>query len=145
MDLGRQFSTYLLGKKCQVYAAPFDVMFPEGSLRDEDITTVVQPDLVVVCDESKLVDRGCLGVPDLVVEILSPATGRKDMREKLSLFERAGVREYWIVHPFDLTVEVFALSESGRYGKPEVYGPGDELRVGIFDDLTIDLEQVFSE
>ena len=110
----------MLGKQCTVYVAPFDVMLPQDADRDDQITTVVQPDLVVVCDDTKLVERGCKGAPDLLVEVLSPSTARRDMREKLSLYERVGVRESWVVHPFEKAVEIFRLSERGQHGKPEV-------------------------
>lgn len=142
-DLHRQFSTYLLDKKCEVYAAPFDVVLPEESDEDSEIVTVVQPDLVVVCDEEKLDEKGCRGAPDLVVEILSPSTARRDLKEKLLLYERVGVREYWVVHPHEKVVEVFRLCDTGEYGKPEAFTPGDELRVGIFADFAIDLEAAF--
>jgi Uma2 family endonuclease len=92
--------TFLADKPCQAYFAPFDVRLPDFSEQDDsDVLTVVQPDLVVICDEKKLDDRGCRGAPDLVMEILSPSTSRKDIGVKFRLYERHGVREYWIIHP----------------------------------------------
>lgn len=144
-EIFRQISNYLIDKTCQVYSAPFDVRLYDYSKNDENITTVVQPDIVVVCDISKLDDRGCLGAPDLVVEILSQSTGYRDMDIKLNLYERFGVREYWIIHQSDKMMMVFKLKENGEYGKPEVYSHESEVLVGIFDDLTIDLKLVFKE
>jgi Uma2 family endonuclease len=144
MDLSRQFATYLLDKPCKAYHAPFDVRLPEGDEADEETFTVVQPDLVVVCDPDKLDDKGCRGAPDLVVEILSPSTSGKDMKQKFNLYEQRGVREYWIVDPSGGTVMVFRRGGDGRYGRPGVYSVEDSAPVGIFDDLTIDLRPVFA-
>ena len=144
-EIFRQISNYLVGKPCRLYAAPFDVRIPERSRADDAITNVVQPDLVVVCDPSKLDDRGCIGSPDFIVEILSPATARKDMKEKFLLYEQAGVREYWIVDPSATTVMVFRRGEDDRYGRPNIYGAEEKVAVGIFDDLEIELTTVFGE
>ena len=99
VELARQMANYLVGKTCRIYTAPFDVRLPKGEEKDERIKTVVQPDLLVVCDESKLDDRGCKGAPDLIVEILSPHTAVKDMKTKRDLYERVGVEEYWLIDP----------------------------------------------
>ncbi len=142
-ELSMHFSLYLRGKSCEVFFAPFDIRLPSGNEKDEEIQTVVQPDLVVICDKSKLDEKGCRGAPDLIVEILSPSSALRDMKEKLSLYERVGVREYWIVHPVERTVMVFLLSGEGSYGKPEVYGGSDEIKISIFDGFIIDLKTVF--
>ncbi len=110
------------------------------------IRTVVQPDLTIVCDHSKLDQRGCLGVPDLVVEILSPHTAAKDLKIKLDLYERVGVKEYWLVQPLDRTIMVFTLQEDGKYAKPAVYDRHDTVSVGIFEgDLRVDAVEIFGE
>ena len=97
----------LKDRQCEVYAAPFDVRLPDyAEASDKEIFTVVQPDIVVVCDASKLDERGCMGAPDLVIEILSPYTAAKDMKIKRDLYEQHGVREYWLVHPTDKTFMV---------------------------------------
>ncbi len=144
MELSAQFHDYLRGKPCKAYHAPFDVRLPEGDESDEETYTVVQPDLVVVCDPDKLDDKGCRGAPDLVVEILSPSTSGRDLKLKLNLYEQRGVREYWIVDPSGATVMVFRLGEHGRYGRPEVYAGEDSAPVGIFPDFTIDLPTLFA-
>ena len=125
--------------------APFDVRLPESDERDELIETVVQPDLVVICDKEKLDRRGCRGAPDLIVEILSPGTAAKDLKVKLDRYERAGVREYWIVDPAEQMVMVFLLGRDRRYGRPEVYSKDDVVRVALFPDLEIALTTVFAD
>ena len=92
---------FLRGKSCKVFTAPFDVRLPSAPKKkaDKEISTVVQPDLCVICDLEKIDERGCLGAPDWIVEILSKFTSAKDLNEKFSVYEEAGVREYWVVHP----------------------------------------------
>ncbi len=143
-ELHRQIANFLFDKICRVYAAPFDVRLHEGGKRDErDITTVIQPDISIVCDPSKLDEKGCLGSPDLVMEIVSPNTVRKDMGEKFALYEKHGVMEYWIVHPVDQTVMVFVLDKDNKYGRPSVYSPDDKVNSSLFPDLVIELGAVF--
>ena len=144
--LGRQIDTYLSDKSCEMYYAPFDVRFveTEDNVADDYIDTVVQPDIVVVCDPKKLDDRGCKGSPDLIIEILSPSTSRMDMTVKFELYQRFGVKEYWIVHPKDQTILVFKYLESGLYGVPGRYCAEDSIPVTLLGDLVIDLTRVFS-
>lgn len=138
------FNNYLKGKTCRVYAAPFDVRLPQPQESDEQTSTVVQPDIVVICDKSKLDHQGCKGSPDLVVEITSPSTFQKDLKEKFILYERVGVLEYWIVYPEENTICVFHLTPDGKYSRPDVFTEQDSIVVGIFGDLTIELLEVFS-
>jgi len=140
-----QFATYLKGKKCEIFDAPFDVRLLKTGESDETTSTVVQPDLVVVCDPSKLDDRGCKGTPDLVIEILSPDSVARDQKEKFLLYEQAGVLEYWLVHPTDRIVTVFHRGADGAYGRPAVYTPDERIRVGVLPELEIDLAAVFGE
>ena len=143
--LFRQLANYLDGKKCEVYSAPFGVrLFEEEGDRPEDVNTIVEPDLAVVCDRNKLDDYGCKGAPDLIIEILSPSSRRHDRIVKLDLYQRAGDREYWVVNPEDRTVQVMLLKDS--YLLPvEDYGREDMAKVNILEDCTIDLSKVFSE
>ncbi len=142
-ELLRQFANYLIDKACEIYSAPFDVRLPLGDEETGDIENVVQPDLIVVCDQSKLDDKGCKGAPTLIIEIISSSTASKDMKEKFSLYERAGVKEYWIVNPIDNTLMIFKSGENGEYGKPEIYTEKDKVEVDVLGSLVIDLEIVF--
>jgi Uma2 family endonuclease len=145
MELARQFANHLVGKGCKVFDAPFDVRLPKPGETDETTSTVVQPDLVVVCDPAKLDDRGCKGAPDLVIEILSPESLARDQREKLILYEQAGVLEYWIVHPMDKTVSIYRQGSDSLYGKPALYTSEERPPVGVLPELEIDLGAVFTE
>lgn len=145
-ELYRFFGNYLENKKCRTYIAPFEVclLLKDESHDDENIENVVQPDVLIVCDEEKLTERGCKGSPDLVVEVLSPATAKKDRNEKLKLYEQAEIKEYWIVDPVHETIEVFSL-QTGKYGHAETYSIQDDLKVGIFEDLIMNVRSIFSE
>jgi len=147
-NLIRLFSGYLYKKPCKVFYAPFDVRLPQpqqGTHKDKEVDTVVQPDIVVVCDPSKLDRRGCVGAPDLIIEILSPSTAAKDVKDKFHLYEEAGVREYWIVIPGEALLEVFILDKQGKYQLGSIYSRDDTVNVGIFDDFSIDLREIFEE
>lgn len=142
-ELLLQFGNYLSGKTCKAFASPFDLRLQvAGEENDEDIINVFQPDLTVICDKSKLKGSGYLGVPELIIEISSPSTGKLDKLLKFNVYEKAGVPEYWIVEPDTKIISVFKL-ENGRYGRPEVYAEDDNIPVGIFPDLAVDLKQVF--
>lgn len=143
-ELSRQLSNYLFGKQCKVYPAPFDVQpFAKKGDSPETITTVVQPDLSIVGDPEKTSGHGCKGAPDMVIEVLSPSTGRYDRLKKFNLYWQAGVREYWIVDPTDRMVSVHTLKDGAYH--TTVYDEDASVRVGIFNDCVIDLSTVFSE
>ena len=143
-ELLRQISNYLIHKPCQVFAAPFDLCIPEHDQSDEEISNVIsQPDLVVICDESKLRKTGYFGVPEIVIEITSPSTARTDRLIKFNKYEKVGVKEYWIVEPETKLVSVFVLLETRRYGRPDIYTEDNEIKVSIFPDLAVDLKLVF--
>lgn len=144
-NLFTQFYNYLNDKECKAYFAPFDVRLPEGDEREEDIPTVVQPDIVIVCDQNKLDEQGCKGAPDLIVEIISPSSVKKDKKIKRDLYEQHGVKEFWLVDYKEKIIEVYLLNGDREYGKPNVYSVEDKLPVGIFTDLKIDLKKVFRE
>ncbi len=139
MKLGILFEN----QPCEVYYAPFDVRLSRKNEKDEEILTVVQPDLCVICDSSKIDNRGCLGAPDLVIEILSPGNSKKEINNKYDLYEEAGVKEYWVVHPLDQVVYIYIL-EDGRYRnlKPVV---DNFVQSHIFKDLKIHTDDIFRE
>ena len=137
-ELGRQIGNYLQGKPCKGYVAPFDVRLPHKDEADAKVETVVQPDLSVICDQSKLDRLGCRGAPDWIIEVLSPSTTLKDMNTKRSLYEQHGVQEYWIVHSEEHWLMIYTLDAQGRYGKPGVFGMDEPTTVQRFLDLSID-------
>jgi Uma2 family endonuclease len=136
-------ATHLKGKKCKVYSAPFDVRLPvHNRKKDNEVTTVVQPDICVICDETKLDDRGCCGAPDLVVEILSPGNSQKEVRLKFDIYEEAGVKEYWLIHPVEQTLIAYTLHEN-TFGGGKMYAPSDILYSTSIQGLSIDMNEIF--
>ena len=130
--------------KCQVRSAPFDVRFPKnGETADDKIYTVVQPDICVICDLSKLDERGCCGAPDMIIEILSPSTSKKDQTKKFDLYEEHGVKEYWIVHPSDKTINVFILQGNGKYDDGTFYEFAGKVPIHTFNNYLIELKDIF--
>jgi len=145
VDLIRQFLKYLNQNKCEVYVAPFDVRFPSkiGEIADDKIYTVVQPDICIICDASKLDDKGCIGAPDLIVEIVSLSSVKNDIQQKYKLYEENGVKEYWIVQPNDETLTVFYI-ENGKYQHKGLFTKGSIVPVNIFKGkISINLDDVF--
>ena len=146
VNLTRLFSNFLVRKQCKVYHAPSDVRFPKAkkSKEDKQVYTVLQPDLYIVCDLSKIDARGCLDAPDMIIEIISAKDSKRDTRDKFDIYEEHGVREYWIVSPNDETVNVFVLDENGKFQFKGMYAGDDKIPVNIFNgDLNIDLTEVF--
>lgn len=141
--LAYRLSAFFINQRCEMFSAPFDVRLPVSRKKGQD-TTVVQPDLCVICDPNKLDERGCAGAPDLVIEILSPGNSKKEMREKFEVYEEAGVREYWLVNPLDNVVLVYVLNEAGKYIGLAPVTEDQELRAAIFPELLIDLKEVFA-
>jgi len=141
-------ASYFRKIKCDLYNAPFDVRFYDAqkSLKaDRDIYTVVQPDLCVICDASKLDERGCLGAPDWIIEILSPGNSKKEVQKKYDLYEEHGVREYWVVYPNEQSVFQFVLNGQGKYYLHKIFAEDDIMPSYLFPDLLIDLKDVFED
>ena len=143
-ELMMQFGEYLRNKTCQVFAVPFDLRLPYENEKDEEITNVYQPDLLVICDKSKLKGTGYYGVPSIVIEILSPSTARIDRLLKFNMYEKVCVKEYWIVEPDTKLISVFILQDNNKYGRPELYTENDNIEVSVFQDLVIELDAVFN-
>lgn len=146
MNLSRSLSNFFKGKPCQVFAAPFDVRLydrKKSILASQDIHTVVQPDLCVICDARKLDTQGCNGAPEWIIEILSKGNSKKDMQIKYELYAESGVTEYWLVYPYEQAVHQFVLDAHGRYQLQAMYGNGDRAVAHLFPELAIDLDEVF--
>ena len=141
LALASQLYEYLKGKTCEVFPAPFGVgLFERDGDLPEDVNTMVEPDISVVCDKSKIDAHGCKGAPDLIIEILSPSTRQHDRITKFMLYQQAGVREYWIVDPETHVVQVHTL-EDGRYHAAQLFN--STVKVGVLEDCVIDLRDVF--
>jgi Uma2 family endonuclease len=144
--LYRNIANFLYKSPCSVYSAPFDVrLIRKDHHTNKEITTVLQPDLCVICDKSKLDKRGCLGAPDWIIEILSPGNSKKEMKEKYQLYEENGVREYWLVQTEDKIVLRYVLNEAGKYIGLAPLTDDDMAQPTIFTDLNIDLKEVFED
>ena len=144
-ELFRQLANFLEGKKCLAIPAPFAVrLFEREGDPPANVRTVVEPDISVICDRNKLDAHGCKGAPDMVIEILSPSNRRHDRLVKLDLYQRAGVREYWIVSPEAQTVEVFLL-EDGRFIIQGFYEKNDIAKVHALEGCFVELCKVFAE
>jgi Uma2 family endonuclease len=134
---------YFQDKPCKVFAAPFDVRLNRKSKKDKDITRVVQPDISVICDSKKIDERGCLGAPDFIIEIISPSSASHDHILKRKLYEENKVREYWLVDPTNRIITVYNQIKPGKFGESEVYASDAQLTSAVFPDLTIDFKKVF--
>jgi Uma2 family endonuclease len=141
VGLCHQVSTALKDKPYRVYVAPFDVRLPKFAEEDDQVDTVVQPDVLIVCDLQKIDARGMRGAPDWVAEILSPYTAGHDQGVKLTAYERAGVREVWLVHPIDRTLAIYRL-EAGRYGRPSILELEGKIQIAAVPGITIDWDEV---
>jgi Uma2 family endonuclease len=143
MELSRQIANYLTDKPCKVYPAPFCVRLSQEEQNENDINNIFEPDISIVCDQFKIDQKGCLGSPDMIIEILSPSSTKRDKITKFNKYEKAGVKEYWLVEPDQKIVSVFLLQDNNRYGRPELYTEEEKITVSIFPDLIIDLSAVF--
>ncbi|MGK0413927.1 MAG: Uma2 family endonuclease [Polaribacter sp.] len=146
-ELGRIFVNFFHKTTCEVYIAPFDVRLVDkrkNSTKDEDITTVFQPDLCVICDKNKLDKRGCIGAPDLIIEILSPSNSSREMKNKYELYEENGVKEYWIVDYVYKTIHRYVLKDDIYIGlKPLI---AEETATSyIFPELSFLVGEIFEE
>ena len=134
-ELYTQIKLYIKGNKgpCRVFLAPFAVYIKD------DIHNYVEPDISVICDKEKLDEKGCHGAPDWVIEIVSPSSRHMDYERKLSLYEAAGVREYWIIDPKQETVAVYDLEHKEG---PELHSFSERVKAGIYDDLFLDFNEL---
>lgn len=142
-NLYRITANFLYQKACKVYISPIDVVLPIANKKREKATTVVQPDLVVICDNQIVEEAAIFGVPDFLIEVISPHTSKKDIQLKYEVYEEAGVNEYWIIYPNDKIIELFLL-ENGKYKRVRGYAEGDIITPFTLPDLAIDVSEVFA-
>lgn len=142
--LSLKLGIYLLGKPCEIFTAPFDVRLARPSINDKQIFTVVQPDVCVICDPEKVDDKGCIGAPDLVVEILSPGNNKKELKNKYEVYEEAGVLEYWIIHPTEKTFFKYTLTD-GHFQSSRMLTLGDEVTTAILPGFVLSLDDLFAD
>ncbi|WP_164668022.1 Uma2 family endonuclease [Virgibacillus doumboii] len=143
MNVSHLFMNFFKERECEVFAAPFDVRLFARDKMDEEIVNVVQPDISVICVNDKLDDKGCIGAPDLIVEILSLSTVRLDKVIKLNLYADAGVKEYWIADPQNRLIEIFHLDSHGNYALPDIFSTADTIDSSIFKELKVEVSEVF--
>lgn len=134
---------HLKGHPCKVFCAPFDIRFPKDSMEDHQIYSVVQPDICVICDLSKLDTKGCVGAPDIVVEILSPDNNRKELQIKYGLYQEFGVKEYWIVDPKKRTVLKHVLNDLGNYVTGPAVANGNIFTSTILPAFKLNIDEIF--
>jgi Uma2 family endonuclease len=144
VELCRQAANALEGRSCRVYVAPFDVRLPKSTEEDDQVDTVVQPDVLIVSDLRKLDARGMRGAPDWVAEVLSPGTASYDQTVKLSAYERAGVREVWLIDPVDRTLTIYQL-EAGYYGRATILELEGRTQLTAVPGVTIDWARVLTK
>lgn len=143
-SLAQQLQPYFRAKGCRIILAPFDIRLPVGDEPDDEIETVVQPDISIVCDLAKLDDLGCRGAPHFVVEVLSPSTAGRDHLIKRELYERHGVAQYWLVHPIDRLVTVHRRGRDG-FDPSELFEARGTVAAAGFEGLEVDWDQVFAD
>lgn len=134
---------FLKAKQCRVFISPFDVRFPGKSLADQDVFTVLQPDICVVCDDRKIDDKGCIGAPDSVVEVLCPGNNRKDLDFKFKVYEESGVREYWILDPVKQALLKYVLQENGVFVAREPCVLPEAFTSDVLPGFYLNMEELF--
>ncbi|KRT14737.1 restriction endonuclease [Pedobacter ginsenosidimutans] len=140
-----KLGNFLDGKLCKVYSAPFDVRFPKESKADKDVYTVLQPDICVICDKSKLDARGCIGAPDLVVEVLSPGNTKMELLNKYKVYEEFGVKEYWVVSQSDQSILIYTLNDSGKFQPSKIFTHSEKITSSVLPGFELELDDVFND
>ena len=144
--INHYLSNALWHTSCELFAAPFDVRLPLfNAKKNSEVITVVQPDICVICDKNKLDTKGCIGAPDLIVEIISPGNSRRELKDKYEIYQEAGVKEYWIVNPLEKTINIYSLNEKGIYIGLQPLVEGDFATTPIIPNLQVDLTEVFAD
>jgi Uma2 family endonuclease len=145
MRLSTKIGGHLYKTSCQLFAAPFDVRLPlpVHRIKNDKIDTVVQPDLCIICDNEKLDQQGCIGAPNLIIEILSPGNSKKEMRDKYELYEEAGVQEYWVIFPDEQLLQRYILDNKSTYQAQRPNVQGDLVPISFLDGFMLDLDELF--
>jgi len=138
-------ANFLKNKSCEVYAAPFDVRFPKESNEDKAVFTVLQPDICVICDKNKLDHRGCVGAPDLVIEILSPGNNKKELLYKYQVYEEFGAKEYWVVSQSDQNILIYTLNDSGKFLPSKIFTLSEKITSSVLPGFELSLDDVFED
>lgn len=137
---------FLDNKTCQVYSAPFDVrLTPRKGDNTDKIQTVVQPDISVICDSTKLDDRGCIGAPDWIIEILSPGNSQTEMKNKFEVYQENGVKEYWIADPTSQVIFSYILNFEGKYIGLQPFTLDDKVSSHVFPDFELSVADIFKD
>ncbi|MCG8539521.1 MAG: Uma2 family endonuclease [Clostridia bacterium] len=137
-NLSTEFGVFLKGKDCRHFVSPFDVIFKSNEGKHK-----VQPDLTIICNKKGLNQNNYEGIPTIVVEVLSPSTTSRDYIEKMNLYMRYGVEEYWIISPKNKTVEIFTLQEGNTYSEPQIFSKDDMVQSNVFNDFLVNLQELF--
>ena len=140
-----EIGNFLQDQPCKVYCAPFDVRFPKESKADRDVYTVLQPDICIICDKRKLDDRGCIGAPDLVVEILSPGNTKVELLHKYQVYQEFGVKEYWVVSQSDQSILIYTLNEYGKFQPSKIFTLSEKITSTVLPGFELALDDVFGD
>jgi Uma2 family endonuclease len=141
----RRLGNFLERQSCKVFISPFDVRFPKESKADKDVFTVLQPDICVICDKSKIDARGCIGAPDLVVEVLSPGNTRMELLNKYRVYEEFGVKEYWVVSQSDQSILIYTLNEMGKFQPSKIFTLSEKITSTVLPGFELALDDVFED
>lgn len=144
LELSTQVTLWLRGQKCEAFVSPIDVILANPEDADENITTIVQPDLIVVCDRKKIVKRGIRGAPDFVLEVLSPSTASHDQITKAALYEKHGVKEFWVVDPAERLVTIRTRAEAGQFAAVRFVKAEGKVPVSLFEGFEFDFDIAFA-
>lgn len=143
--LSREFGVFLKNSPCDIYVSPFDVRFPKNETENKKIYTVVQPDITVVCDKTKLDDKGCIGAPDMIVEVISKSSSIMDWNFKFNLYQENNVKEYWIAEPISKVLTVFVLDEENKYKQIAAYEEEAMISSSVLNGFSISWNEVFED
>ncbi|WP_316807097.1 Uma2 family endonuclease [Pedobacter agri] len=144
-NISNPLINFLKKQPCRVYCAPFDVRFPKESKEDKDVFTVLQPDICVICDKSKLDFRGCVGAPDIVVEILSPGNTKMELLHKYQVYEEFGVKEYWVVSQSDQSILIYTLNDLGKFQPSKIFTLSETITSSVLPGFELLLDDVFAD